>query len=149
MQRNGPQYGECGLFIRYRLGNFGAEVDRRAYHLGMFAVADDPFTFGEPGNTGAHPGDTAHIAVAQRQWLIQLVEDRFDGRLQTVGLDLVQHYAHFIRLPARLVDPARLAEFDQHAFGAGGNQGVRSPDQQLSTACFGHGNVGDFRGSGF
>ena len=94
-------------------------------------------------------GHHAHVAVTQGQRLIQLVAHRLQRAHQPVGADLVQHHADFVGLLAGLVDEAGLAEVNQHALSAGGNQCARSADQQPATASAWAGDIGDFSDAGF
>ena len=63
---------------------------------------------------------------------IELGPHRIQRGHQPVGADLRDHLALLVRLLARLVDKARLAEFDQHALGARRHQARVRADQQLA-----------------
>ena len=82
---------------------------------------------------------TPDVAVAERQRLIELVAHGFERRHQAVRADLVEHHAHLVRLLARLVDQAGLAEIDQHALGAGRDQRAGGADEHVPSAGLGDG----------
>ena len=103
----------------------------------------------KPLTPGADRDHAPDIAVAHRQRLIELVAYRCDGRHQPVGADLVEHHAHLVGLLARLVDQPRLAEIDQHAFGAGRDQRARGANEQLAMAGARAGHICNLGGAVF
>ena len=151
LQGDGADDSEGRGLVRHPVGDARAEVDRHCHHLGVLAVGDDPVADGKArftplpprgGGVGGEGGggrrptgihrltiatDPRHhpdLAIAQGQGLLQLVAHRGQGRRQAVGPDLVQYLAHLVRLLAGLLQGIGLAEVDQHAFGAGGDQGA-------------------------
>jgi hypothetical protein len=77
--------------------------------------------------------------------LIELVADRFQSGQQTVRLDLLQDRTNLVRLLARLLDPTRLTEIDEHSFRAGRYERKPRADQHVPACGRRTWNVGDTR----
>ncbi len=80
-------------------------------------------------DVAANLQNNTRVAVAQRQRLVKLVEDRLDRGQQTVGLYLVEHHAYFVRLLSGLINQVRFAKIKEHAFGARRDERARSADE--------------------
>ena len=126
-------------------GNAGAEVAGDAHDFGVGAVGDDAAAGGEGGGAGVE--DDAGVAVAERNGLIELGVDGLEGGGEAVGAHLLENHADFIGLLARLVDPAGLAEIEQHALGAGGDEGGAGADPELIGSGGGTGDFGERSGA--
>ena len=87
--------------------------------------------------------------VTQGQRLVETGEDRLQGREQTVGAHLIEHLAHPVRLGTRLGQQVALAELDQHAFRAGGDEAAPRGDQELTGGTGWRRRFQQFGGAGF
>ena len=76
-----------------------------------------------------HLQHLANVTVPERQRLLQLVARGIQRWHHHIGLDFINHHAHLVGLLPRLVDPAGLAELDQHALGTSGDRSVRGLNQ--------------------
>ena len=98
----------------------------------MWPVGGHPVPGTELRNALSHSLHHAHIAIAQWQRLVQLVENGIHGRFNPIRLHLLQDLLHFIRLLFRLLNEIGLTELHQHPFCAQGYQGTRGADEYLS-----------------
>ena len=102
------------------------------HHLGMLPVARHPIADLEPADAGAGLQDDPHVAVAERQRLIELVPDGLQGGNHPVGADLVEHRAQLVRLLAGFLDQAGPAEVEEHALGAGRDQRAGGAEEHVA-----------------
>ena len=91
----------------------------------MLAVAHDAIARRVANETASNFHHASNIAVSQWQRLIEFVENSFKRWHETIGLDLVEHHAHFVRLLARLLDPSRFAKLYEHALCSNRHQRAR------------------------
>ena len=84
----------------------------------MMPVTDHAVSHLEIGHALADLHDDAGVAVPQRHRFVEFGENRFQRRQQAVRLDLVQDLSHALGVLSSLRDQARLAELDDHPFGA-------------------------------
>ena len=132
LQRDRANHGERRLLVADFVRDARTQIDRDAHHLGMLAVARHPIADLEPADAGAGLQDDAHVAVAERQRLIELVPDGLQGGNHPVGADLVEHRAQLVRLLAGFLDQAGLAEVEEHALGAGRDQRAGGAEEHVA-----------------
>ena len=106
LQTDGSEHHEGGSFIRHRIGDGGAEVLRNRYQLGMGAIGSHPIPNSESMHVVCNGYHSAHVAIAQRKWLIQLAAYRVESWQQPIGSHLLQHLLNLVGLLASLVQPA-------------------------------------------
>ena len=119
MQRNRRQRHECRLIVADRVGNSGAEVASHGDEIRVTSVRDDAVTGAVFRHARPRFDDTAYVAIAEWNRLIELAAHRVERREHAVGAHLVQYLPCSVRLAAYLFDPIRAAELQQHALGTG------------------------------
>ena len=132
LKPDGPQHREGCIVIRHAIRHLGRQILSDSDHLGVVPVRDDPVTGRQSLDRVARLDHGADIAVAQRNRLIQFRANRVDRRGQTVRAHLLKRLAHLVRLLPRLVDPVRLAEFQQHPLGPDRDQAAARPDKNFA-----------------
>ena len=116
--------------------------------LRMGTVGGDAIANGKAGHALAHIQNHAGVAVAQGQGLIEPGADRLDGGQEAIGADLVQHLGHPLGLGPGLAQQTGLAELDEHALGAGGDQATACGDEEVAGATAQRGDISDFSCTG-
>jgi hypothetical protein len=114
----------------------------------MPAVGNNAVADGKALDAAPYFCDHADVGIAERYRLIELALHRIERRQQSVGPHLVEHLANLVGLLSSLVEPTCPSEFQQHALGADGHQGVHRSDQKLARTRAGSGNLGHFGGAG-
>ena len=85
--------------------------DIDCHNLGMFPVRNNAIAHRDASHSRAHIHHDAGVAVAERQRLIQLIEDGFKGRHNSIRSCLIEHGLHLVWLQACLLDQTGFTEF--------------------------------------
>jgi hypothetical protein len=97
------------------------------------------------GSEFLHPSpdfeDPSAVAIPKREWLVEFRHYRTNCRKDAVGTNLLQNLAYLVRLLAGLLEPSRLAEFDEHPLGACRNQRDPGRDKNVPRANDGTRNL--------
>ena len=131
LQADGADDGERGGCITHPVGNLGTQVVGHHDPLGMRAIGHHAVANPETGGIGAPVlANHTHMAIAQRQGLVEFAAHRIQCGEEPVRPDFVDHLPDFFRLLPRLLDPTRSSKLDQHALGAKGHERPRGIHQQ-------------------
>ena len=109
----------------------------------MLPVGNHTIADRDAAHSSARIHYDADIAIAERQRLVQLIENGFDCRQNPIGSGLVEDHLHFVRLLACFFDQAGFAEFNEHALGTRRHKRTGRTDQHLAARERGTRNVGD------
>ncbi len=143
LQRDGRERREGRVFVGDAFRDTGGERRIGRDDLGVRGVGDDAVAGGEAGHL-ARIQHLADVAVAERDRLGELAADGGDGGEQAFGAHLRERRAEFLRLLARLAQPAAAAELDQHPLRAERDQRTRRPHEQAAATRTGSGHGEQF-----
>ena len=80
----------------------------------MLPVGRHPITNSDVGDAYAHGHHLAHMAITERQRLIEFPKNGLQRRHQPIRLDFLDHLLHLIGLLPGFAQQIRLAKIDQH-----------------------------------
>ncbi len=123
LERDGTDYGEGCMIVRDAIRNEGAEILRDSDDFGMGTVRDDAIADGPTRCSCPDFEDDTRVGITEWERLIEFGADRVEGGGDTVGPHLFEDLADLIGLRAGFLDPSSAAELDEHALGAGGDEG--------------------------
>src|SRR5687768_1923043 len=118
-----------------------------AHVFGMGPIGDDAIAGREPFDPRACLDDNAGLTIADRDWRLQLGAYGLERWTDPVGAHLVDDLPYLLRLAARLFQPIRAPEVDEHALGTGGHHARTRFDHERNAGGRGHGSVHELRGA--